>query len=249
MSMDGLNLPNDIKQLKAIVAEREQLLVQRNAVIVKHEAKIAQNEVVIASQHETIERQLKKLAGMEQQLARLLRRQFGPQKERIDPNQLTLFTAEEIVELAKDLERGANDSASTDDGSSDQASKPESSVVDASTTKPKGKGHGRRPIPPHIPREIVLHELSELERLCKCCGGLKNVISRQISTQLEYIPAQLKAVQHEQLIYGCEICEEHVVMAPKPAQPIAKGLPGPGLLAHLVLSKYGDYLPLYRLED
>lgn len=56
-------------------------------------------------------------------------------------------------------------------------------------------------------------------------------------------------MQHEQLKYVCNACEENVVIAPKPAQPIAKGLPGPGLLAHTVLSKYGDYLPLYRQED
>ncbi len=256
MSMDRLALPNDVEQLKAMIArqlialaEREQLVVQRDAMIVKHEAKIAQNEVVIESQHETIEKQLKKLAGMEQQLARLLRRQYGPQQERIDPNQLTLFTANELIELTKELEQGVKDSVSTDDGSQEEAASTEPSSADAPPTKPKSKGHGRRPIPPHIRREVVPHILSEAERVCGCCGRLKKEISRQVSTQLEYIPSQLKAIQHEQVIYGCEICEGHVVTAPKPPQPIDKGLPGPGLLAHLILSKYGDYQPLYRLED
>lgn len=242
MSTDGLNLPNDVEQLKAMVAERERLLVQRNAVI-------AQKEVVIASQHETIEKQLKKLAGMELQLARLLRRRYGPQQERIDPNQLTLFTENELVELVKELEQGAKDSFSTDDGGHDETSSTGPSSADASTTKSKDKGHGRRPIPPHIPREIVSHELSELERVCECCGGQKIEISREVSVQLDYVPAQLKAIEHQRVIYGCEICEGHVVVAPKPVQPIDKGLPGPGLLSHLIVSKYGDYLPLYRLED
>jgi transposase len=249
MSTEGLNLPNEVEPLKAMIArqfvvlaEREQLLVQRDAVIRQHEA-------VISSQHDTIEKQLKTMAGMEQQLARLLRRQFGPQKERIDPNQLTLFTEDEILELAKELIQGVNDSVSTDDGSEDKSSSTEPPSADASTAKPKRKGHGRRPIPPHIPRKIVPHELSEAERKCECCGALKKEISREVSVQLEYIPAQLTAIQHERVIYGCETCEGHVVVAPKPAQPIDKGLAGPGLLAHLVVSKYGDYLPLYRMED
>jgi transposase len=244
MSTDGHDLPNDVEQLKALVADQLIVLARREKLLVQRDA-------VIASQHDTIEMQLKKLAGMEQQLARLLRRRYGPQQERIDPNQLTLFTEEEIVELAKELEQGAKDSVSTDDGTQDEASstEPSSSSSSTSTTKPKGQGHGRRPIPPEIPREVVLHELSEHERVCECCGRLEEEISREISVQLEYEPAQLKAIQHERVIYGCKTCEGHIVVAPKPAQPIDKGLPGPGLLAHLIVSKYGDYQPLYRLED
>ena len=56
-------------------------------------------------------------------------------------------------------------------------------------------------------------------------------------------------IQHHRKKYACDACEEHVVIASKPPQPIHKGLPGPGLLAQSVLSKYGDYLPLYRQED
>lgn len=276
MSMDGLNLPNDVEQLKAMVArqlmvlaERERLLVQhqaviaeRDAVIVKHEAaivsheaKIAQNEVVITTQHETIERQLKKMEGLEQQLARLLRRFYGPQQERIDPSQLLLFTPEELSEIAKQMQQGAVDSVSTDDGSSGDATGTQESTTDRSSDnngvdgKSKKKGHGRRPIPENIPRESVVHKLDDEERMCPCCGRLRKEIGREVSEQLEFIPAQLKVLRHERIRYACEDCEENVVLAPKPPQPIEKGLPGPGLLAHLALSKYGDYLPLYRLED
>ena len=66
---------------------------------------------------------------------------------------------------------------------------------------------------------------------------------------MEYIPARLKVIRHERVKYACQACEENVVLAPKPPQPIDKGLPGPGLLAFVTLSKYGDYLPLYRQED
>jgi transposase len=266
MSMDGLNLPSDVEQLKALIArqfaERELLLVQhqaviaeRDAAIVKHEATIAQNDVVITTQHETIERQLKKLEGLEQQLARLLRRLHGPQQERVDPNQLLLFTAEELTEIAKQMQQGAVDSVSTDDGSSGDTTDARESMADGSTHnhgvdgQSKKQGHGRRPIPENIPREPVVHTLDEEARMCPCCGRLRKEIGREISEQLEFVPAQLKVIRHERVRYACEVCEENVVLAPKPPQPIDKGLPGPGLLAHLTLSKYGDYLPLYRLED
>jgi transposase len=249
MNTKGLPLPNDVEQLKAMIArqaaaltEREEVINQKEAIITQKEEVIAQNEVIIASQHETIEKQLSKLERLHQELARLLRRQYGPQKERIDPNQLSLFTAEELSELIQELQLSKLDSVSPDDGS------PESESTVQAAPK-KSQGHGRRPIPPHLPREVVVHELNEHERLCPCCGRLRTEIGRDISEQLEYIPAQLKVLHHERVRYACPGCEEHVALAPKPPQPIDKGLPGSGLLAHLTLSKYGDYLPLYRLED
>lgn len=238
MSTEGASLPNDVEQLKAIIAAQLTALAQREVAIAKRDA-------VIESQHDIIEKQLQKLAVQEQRLAQLLRRQYGPQKERIDPDQLTLFTVEELVALANQLEQGVVDSVSPDDdGINDESCDDQSPK-----SKTKRKGHGRRPIPPHIPRETIVHELSGEERLCPCCGRLRTEIGREVSEQLEYIPAQLKVLRHERVRYACAACEEHVATAPKPSQPIDKGLPGPGLLAHLTLSKYGDYLPLYRLED
>lgn len=242
MSTEDLTLPGDVEHLKKMVATQSRALAERDAVI-------AQREAVIASQHETIEKQLKKLAGLEQQLARLLRRQFGPQKERVDPDQLTLFTAEELAELVKELQQGTVDSVSPEDGPSDDESPAPESATDAAKPKSKGNGHGRRPIPAHLPREILVHELSDEERLCPCCGRLRTEIGREVSEQLEFVPAELKVLRHERVRYACQACEENVALAPKPPQPIDKGLPGPGLLAYLMLSKYGDYLPLYRLED
>jgi hypothetical protein len=61
--------------------------------------------------------------------------------------------------------------------------------------------------------------------------------------------SDLKAIQHDRVKYACRSCEEHVAIADKPPQPIEKGLPGPGLCAHTVLSKFGDHQPLYRQED
>ncbi len=256
MSTDDSSLPNDIEQLKALIAQQWIALAEYRALVAQRDVAIARHEVVIDSQHNTIEQQSKKLVAVEQQLARLLRRQYGPQKERIDPNQLTLFTAEEIAQLAIELKQGTVDSIPIDDGSSVVEPTAEESTASDSTATgaasqgtPKRKGHGRRPLPDNLPREVVRHELTEGERLCPCCGKLRMPIGSEVSEQLEFVPAQLKVVQHERIKYACQECEEHVAIAVKPSQPIDKGLPGPGLIAHVVLSKYGDYLPLYRQED
>ncbi|NQV28317.1 MAG: IS66 family transposase [Rhodopirellula sp.] len=261
MSQDDLQLPNDMEQLKALIAgqavaiaerddaiaEREASLAERESVLAQHAATITQHETVIDSLHETIEQQLRKLEGLHQQLARLLRKQYGPQKERIDPDQLTLFSSAELESLVAELQQGVTDSVSTDDGSDDDVGA--ASDGEVSDRKKQRKGHGRRPLPDHLPREEVTHELTAEERTCPCCGKLRKEIGSEVSEQLEFVPASLKVIQHHRKKYACDACEENVAIAAKPPQPIPKGLPGPGLLAHTVLSKYGDYLPLYRQED
>ena len=250
MSQDDLQLPDDVEQLKAMIAGQAIAIAERDASLAEHEAEITQHETVIAAQHETIEKQLRKLEGLHQQLARLLRKQYGPQKERIDPDQLTLFSVDELESLVAELQQGVTDSVSTDDGTDDDiGSDNDGDEVGDPKRKQRQKGHGRRPLPDHLPREEVLHELTDEERTCPCCGKLRKEIGSEVSEQLEFIPASLKVIQHHRKKYACDACEEHVAIATKPAQPIHKGLPGPGLLAQTVLSKYGDYLPLYRQED
>jgi transposase len=264
MSQDDLQLPDDVEQLKALVAgqavamaerdaslaERDASLAERESVLAQHAATITQHETIIDSLHETIEKQLRKLEGLHQQLARLLRKQYGPQKERIDPDQLTLFSSDELESLVAELQQGVTDSVSTDDGSdADVSSNKNDDGGEASGRKKQRKGHGRRPLPDHLPREKVVYELTDEERTCPCCGKLRKEIGGEVSEQLEFVPASLKVIQHHRKKYACDACEENVAIASKPAQPIHKGLPGPGLLAHTVLSKYGDYLPLYRQED
>jgi len=94
------------------------------------------------------------------------------------------------------------------------------SSEDSTAQKPDGcakkttrKGHGRRPIPEHIEREIIVHQLTDEERICPCCGELRKEIGREISEQLEFIPSQLRALQHQRVRYACGACEENVILA------------------------------------
>jgi transposase len=84
---------------------------------------------------------------------------------------------------------------------------------------------------------------------CPDCGTQREKISEVVSEQLEYTPASLIVVEHVQVTYACKPCQQHVITANKPPQPIEKGVPGPGLLAHLIAQKYQRHLPLYRLEE
>ncbi len=118
-------------------------------------------------------------------------------------------------------------------------------------------GHGRRPLPGHLPRERIEHDLAEVERACPTCGGQRVRIGAETSEQLDYRPASLVVVERVRFTYACPSCSRTadpidggrptIATAPLPPQPINKGLPGPGLLAHVVTSKFADHLPLHRL--
>ncbi len=102
--------------------------------------------------------------------------------------------------------------------------------------------------PKNLPRVPVVHDLTEAERRCPECGGTRAQISTERSEQLDYKPASLFVVEHVRCTYACPHCEGQVVTAGKPAQPIPKGLPGPGLLAHVITDKDVDHIPLHRQE-
>jgi len=98
------------------------------------------------------------------------------------------------------------------------------------------------------------HELTEAQRQCPTCQSARQRIGQEISYTVDYIPGTLVRIKHVQSKYACRTCEHEGLnpqierAAKTGASPIDKGLPGPGLLAHVVTAKYADYLPLHRLE-
>ncbi len=115
-------------------------------------------------------------------------------------------------------------------------------------TKRKRCGHGRKALPKDLPRIPVLYELTEAERRCPECGESRVQVGAECSEQLDYQPASLFVIEHRRYTYACPHCQGHVTTAEKPAQPIPRGLPGPGLLAHGITEKYANHIPLYRQE-
>jgi len=180
---------------------------------------------MVAGLLEKLESQEQRLRQMQHWLEQLLRQRYGHKSERLDENQLFLFA----VELA---------------GTGPEVP-PEPPRAAA---QPKPEGHGRQRLPQSLERRRVVYDLTEPERQCPECQGELRHIGEEVSERLEYVPASLQVIAEACQKYACpKGCT--VVTAEKPMAPIEKGLPGPGLLAQVAVSKYGDHLPLHRQES
>jgi transposase len=100
-----------------------------------------------------------------------------------------------------------------------------------------------------LPRDVIRHELPEGERRCATCGVPKSPIGEDVSELLELVPAHFRVQEHHRVKYACGRCKDGVQTAPGPIKLIDKGLAGPGLLAHVAVSKYEDHIPLHRLSE
>jgi transposase len=100
----------------------------------------------------------------------------------------------------------------------------------------------RRPLPESLPRETVMHPS---EPQCPECAAEMRIFGEDIAEMLEYVPSHFKVLRHVRPKLSCPKCQK-IVQAEAPTRPIARGPAGPGLLAHVLVSKYCDHLPLYR---
>jgi transposase len=114
---------------------------------------------------------------------------------------------------------------------------------------PEHGGGGRKA--PHAVKDETSEEhriMDAITLLCPCCNIIRTAIGFTVTHQLDYIPAKYKRIKHVEYSYSCPECKEHVISATKPLQPIDKGYPTPGLVAHITQSKLDYHLPLYRQE-
>ena len=112
----------------------------------------------------------------------------------------------------------------------------------------------RQSLPKDLPRETVVHDISDEDKVCDCCGGELHQMGEARSEKLEFVPAQVKVVEHVRPKYSCRTCEQQgievkVKIAPLPANPIPKGIATASLLSQIITSKYQYGLPLYRQES
>lgn len=133
----------------------------------------------------------------------------------------------------------------------------ETPVAEETVTVPEHqrRKRGRKPLPEELPRETVVHDIPEVEKVC-VHGQSRPVIGEEVSEQLDVVPAQVKVIRNVRLVYGgCPLCGgtaedgPGVVTAPAPEQMIPKGLPTAGTLAQVVVAKFVDATPLYRQEE
>ena len=154
------------------------------------------------------------------QIARLRRMQFGRKSEKLDS---------QIEQLEFKLEELQTEEAATE--------------AKAPLPKPTRQPSIRKPLPAHLPRQTETH-LPETES-CPECGGNLAYLGEDVSEQLEYVPASFRVIRHVRPKLACTGCD-HIAQAPAPSRPIVRGLAGPGLLAHVLVAKFCDHLPLYR---
>ena len=173
-----------------------------------------------AAEARLLSRQLE-IEALKLQIAQLRRMKFGRSSERFD---------EQIRQLEFKLE----------ELESEEASLP----IPPTPMLPAREKPVRRALPAHLPREPLIHEPSST---CTCpdCGGLLRVLGEDVSEMLEYVPQHWKVLRHVRPKYSCAECQR-IIQAAAPSRPIERGIAGPGLLAHVLVSKYCDHLPLYR---
>jgi len=164
------------------------------------------------------------------ELAILKRHQFGRKSEKLDVGPLLPF----IEEFLKAEAEGKK-------GEVEVPQEPQAKVEER-------EGHGRKKNPEHLPRERKTYEVSQEKKRCRGCGKELEKIGEEVTEELEYHPASFFVRQHVREKLACKDCQENVVLAEMPPRPVEKGIPGPGLLAHVLTSKYADHLPLNRQE-
>lgn len=129
-------------------------------------------------------------------------------------------------------------------------------AVDTKQNKPgRAKPHGRAALPASLERRQVVHDLTEAEKLCPCCGRMRVCIGEQTAEQLDLEPARFFVVRTVKKSYACRHCDPERVPAeqrlqtagPAEVGPLARSLCGPGLLAHAITAKFTDHIPLFRL--
>jgi len=161
-------------------------------------------------------------------------RQFGVSSEQLS-GQGRLFDEAEVL-------------AAESTEAQDIAPIPTEAAASSSEDKPKAKARGKRaPLPPELPRVVILHDVPEVDRFCPC-GTPMVLMGQQISEQLDIVPMQIRVLQHVRNTYGCPVSEHAPVTAPVPVQPLPKTNASADFLAMLLTVKYVDGLPLTRFN-
>jgi len=175
------------------------------------------------------------------EVERLLKKLYRSTSEKLDPNQLLL-----ILEGAE----------STPPSTPPSTPEPPADIPTQPAKPPRKRSpHGRSPLPEHLPREVVRHDLAGDQRLCPCCGEAMAEIGHDTCEQLDIVPAKLRVIRHEKTKYACAdaACkrepEATVHTAERPAEPVPRCKATPAMLAAIIVDKFSEHTPLYRLQD
>jgi len=183
---------------------------------------------IIFSQRSEIQLKNQKIQYLLEQFNLLRHKQFAASSE-VSPDQISLFDEAEQEQPSAETQT--------------------QTIAEHPRKKPV-----RKPLPQDLPRETVVVDLSEAEKVCDCCGGALHEMGKETREQLEFIPAQITVVETVRLKYSCRRCDQEgtegqIKLARAPTSHIPKGIATASLLAYILISKYQYALPLYRLEQ
>jgi len=232
--MDRAPLPDlnslDRDALLALFTAQQEKI---DSLIADRDAEVRRLEAELDSHRQTLSEQADELRSRSERIEHL--------KLMVDKLRHVIFgtKSEKIVIKLEQLELELEDDETT------HAELQAGSERVSPTKEPKARPE-RKPLPEHLSREVVTHTPNS--DCCVDCGDQLRQFGEDVSEQLEYIPDSFKVVRHVRLKFTCTGCDR-VVEAPAPSRPIERGLAGPGLLAHVIVSKFADHLPLYRQSE
>ena len=234
--MDSASLPDldslDRQALVALLIAHHSELESQQTELASREAELAALAMELESKKQELVDQGRELLSRSEyiehlklQVEKLRRMVFGSKSEKVilKLEQLELHL-EEMESTQAELE----------------------TAIEAASPQPEVHKPARKPLPGHLPREVVTH-LPQSD-CCMECGGQLRQFGEDVSEQLEYIPESFKVIRHVRPKFACGACDR-VIEAPAPTRPVERCLAGPALLAHVLISKYGDHLPLYRQSE
>jgi len=186
----------------------------------------------------------KKNSELELRVQKLLRQQFGRKREGVSSQQLSLF----LRQLSDSNQTVPEDLATLDLDEDDDDEQSDNGRDDEQLIEVPGhtRRRGRRPIPPEVERQQHEHRVEGEARICSVCGLEKTPFGHEICRILDFEPARFVLHEHRLEKVACRPCGDGVATAPGPGKVIEGGIPGPGLLASILVDKYRDGLPLYR---
>src|SRR3954454_6634575 len=209
-----------LQQLSIVVVQQNSTIASLRA---ERDAAFGQRDTVLA-ERDAAQAEIEKLRLLIRQLQR---GRFGRRSERLDPDQLQLGL--------EDLEQTV---------AAAEAAREEAATRSGTPRTPRVRRRNLGALPAHLPRVEVLVDVED--KSCPCCGEAMHVIGEDTSEMLDIVPAVLRVRVIRRPRYGCRACEEAVVQAPAPERPVTGGMATEALLAHVLVAKYGDFLPLYR---
>jgi transposase len=220
-----------LPDLKVLPAEAlRALILAQHEQLVSTENKLLSTESKLTTTQEQLQSREREIEHLQLLLAKLHRMQFGRKSEKLTRQieQLEL-RLEELESNRSEKEPNAPEPAPATAASTPAAAKP-----------------ARRGLPDYLPRQTRRHEPKET--VCPECQGELRKLGEDVSEMLEYVPASFVVIRHVRTKLSCTKCD-CIVQAEAPSRPIERGVAGPGLLAHVLVSKYCDHLPLYRQSE